>query len=121
MVQDYNVGKRLVKKSITENVEFFQRIFEIGRRFKIMNPDKMRTTYGKLMHILQVCATENLLACWLAADRSVQDAVSPGVLSCDSVVVPIRTVHRLLRRRRGARALLGDADLPLATAALVVS
>ena len=43
-----------VRQSVADNAEFFQRIFEIGRRFKIMNPDKLRTTYGKLMHILQV-------------------------------------------------------------------
>ena len=35
------------------NAEFFQKVFEVGRRFKVMNPGKMRGTYGKLMHILQ--------------------------------------------------------------------
>ena len=35
-----------------------------------------------------------------------------------NVVRPIRTVAQLLRRRRGARALLGDRDLPIAIAAL---
>lgn len=98
VVQDYKRGKNLVKHSIEENAEFFQTIFEIGRRFKIMNPDKMRTTYGKLMHILQ-------------------DAISPGMLEFD-VVAPIKTVHSLLLKRRGSFALLADPDLPRAIAAL---
>jgi hypothetical protein len=98
VVQDYKRGRQLVKDSIEANAEFFQTIFEIGRRFKIMNPDKMRTTYGKLMHILQ-------------------DAVTPGMLEFD-VVAPIKTVHSLLLKRRGAFALLADPDLPRAIAAL---
>ena len=88
----------MVRNSIEENAEFFQRIFEIGRRFKIMNPDRMRETYGKLMHILQ-------------------DAQSPGMLPFN-VVVPIKTVFKLLAKRVGARALLCDPDLPLAMEAL---
>ena len=36
-----------------QNAKFFQHIFEIGRRNKVLNPSKMRGTYGKLMHLLQ--------------------------------------------------------------------
>jgi len=36
-----------------QNAKFFQNIFEIGRRNKVLNPSKMRGTYGKLMHLLQ--------------------------------------------------------------------
>ena len=39
-----------------DNVGLFADIFEIGRRYKIMNPGKMRDTYGKLMFILMVRA-----------------------------------------------------------------
>ena len=52
VVQNYKRGSLLVQNSIEQNAEFFQTIFEIGRRFKIMNPDKMRETYGKLQYML---------------------------------------------------------------------
>jgi len=70
-------GQKLITdRDFKDNEEFFQRAFEIARRFKIMNPEKMRTTYGKLMHLLQ-------------------DAVRPGLLDFN-VVIPIKTVHQLL-------------------------
>lgn len=50
---DFRQGKKLVANDFKQNSEFFQMVFEVGRRFKIMNPDKMRDTYGKLMHLLQ--------------------------------------------------------------------
>lgn len=52
---DYKRGQELfAERSYEENEEFFQTIFEIGRRHKIMNPEKMRSAYGKLMYLLSV-------------------------------------------------------------------
>ena len=39
-------------RSFEDNAEFFSTVFEIGRRHKILNPECMRTDYGKLVHML---------------------------------------------------------------------
>lgn len=53
MASEYTEGKKLLARDFKKNRVFFQRIFEIGRRHKIRNPEKMRTSYGKLLHLLQ--------------------------------------------------------------------
>lgn len=40
-------------KNFDDNADFFCSIFEVGRRYKVMNPAQMRTTYGKLIYLLQ--------------------------------------------------------------------
>ncbi|RLN95167.1 hypothetical protein BBJ28_00014794 [Nothophytophthora sp. Chile5] len=51
---DYQAGQEVLdQKNFAESAEFFQEIFELGRRYKIMNPEKMRGEYGKLMYLLQ--------------------------------------------------------------------
>ena len=61
---DYKRGQELfTDRDFQANAEFFQQVFELGRRHKIMNPDKMRTTYGKLIYLLQV-REENFII-WL--------------------------------------------------------
>jgi len=50
---DYEVGQKMIKdRSFEDNAEFFSTVFEIGRRHKILNPECMRTDYGKLVHML---------------------------------------------------------------------
>ncbi|RHZ84970.1 hypothetical protein Glove_74g120 [Diversispora epigaea] len=89
LASDYNKGQELFKdKSFEDNEEFFQTIFEVGRRHKIMNPEKMRDAYGKLMYLLM-------------------DSIIPEVkdlLQLD-LVIPIKTVYDFLKKRDALRIL----------------
>lgn len=52
--KNYKRGEKLLfQKTFEDNQEFFQSIFEVGRRYKIQNPDKMRNEYGKMLYLLQ--------------------------------------------------------------------
>ncbi|EPQ59895.1 hypothetical protein GLOTRDRAFT_24934, partial [Gloeophyllum trabeum ATCC 11539] len=98
LAADYKQGQELFQdRDFESNSEFYQQIFELGRRHKIMNPDKMRTTYGKLIYLLQ-------------------DSQTPEVkeLLNFSCVKPIKTVHSVLEEY-GALDLLRDPLVTLAT------
>ena len=95
---DYDAGQRLLQNH--EYVEFegaFQQFFETVRRYKIMNPEKMRETYGKLLYWLQDANS---------AEAREELEISP--------VLPIRTVHTRLEEA-GCLELLQDARLGVAT------
>ena len=54
VAQDFKAGQQLLEdRDYVANATFYQEIFEIGRRYKIMNPDRMRSTYGKMMYMIQ--------------------------------------------------------------------
>ncbi|CDS05429.1 hypothetical protein LRAMOSA07957 [Lichtheimia ramosa] len=92
---DYGRGQELfADRSFEENEEFFQRIFEIGRRHKIMNPEKMRSAYGKLMYML--------------SDSMIPEVQEMLGFSC---VAPIKTVYSFLKERRGLGVLHEDIVL----------
>jgi hypothetical protein len=76
-------------------------VFEIGRRHKIMNPEKMRSTYGKLIYLLM-------------------DGVSPEVkeLLEFSVVSPIRSVFSELEKH-DCLGLLDDSLVQVATREII--
>jgi len=98
VANDYKAGQQLIKDhNFKDNEQFFQTIFEIGRRYKIMNPEKMRSTYGKLVYLLQ-------------------DSVDPEIhelleFSCKK---SIKTVYTVLEEN-GALALLKDPLVMTAT------
>ncbi|KAG6843722.1 hypothetical protein H0H87_009341 [Tephrocybe sp. NHM501043] len=98
LAADYKQGQELfTDRDFESNAEFYQQIFELGRRHKIMNPDKMRTTYGKLIYLLQ-------------------DSQSPDVkdLLNFSCIRPIKTVYTVLEQH-GAVDLLRDDLVTIAT------
>ncbi|CCL99217.1 uncharacterized protein FIBRA_01232 [Fibroporia radiculosa] len=99
---NYKQGQALIAdRDFKANENFFQQIFEIGRRHKIMNPDKMRTTYGKLMYLLQ--------------DSQTAEVKELLELSC---IKPIITVYSVLEEH-DALELLRDDLVPTATKAIV--
>jgi hypothetical protein len=80
-----------------KNELFFQTIFEIGRRNKVLNPAKMRNTYGKLMHLLQ-------------------DAQSPSIAkSLGFSLYKDLVMVRPFLEARGAQGILNDKRLVGAT------
>ncbi|KAG7401115.1 hypothetical protein PHYBOEH_002998 [Phytophthora boehmeriae] len=102
IANDFRQGRRLVQdKQFKDNEEFFRRVFEIGRRYKIMNPERMRNNYGKMIYLLQ--------------DANLREIRSYLGFSC---VAPIKTVGSLLKERH-ALEMLRDSRCERATAVVV--
>ena len=95
---DYEAGQAtMADKSYSDYAEFFTEMFEVARRYKVMNPERMRDTYGKLVYLLQ-------------------DANAPQMQEelGFSVVVPLRTVYAKLEEC-DALDLLSDESIAVAT------
>jgi Protein of unknown function (DUF2009) len=61
VASDYQAGQKLLAdRDFADNEAFFQEAFEVGRRHKIANPEKMRSTYGKLLYLLQDSASSDI-------------------------------------------------------------
>mmetsp|Transcript_4364 Transcript_4364/g.7676 ORF Transcript_4364/g.7676 Transcript_4364/m.7676 type:complete len:545 (-) Transcript_4364:2749-4383(-) len=100
---DYrSFGAKILCKNLQENEELFQECMEIGRRYKIMNPDKMRASYGKLLYVIM-------------------DSVNPRVKRTLDYELkrPLQTVHRTLLEL-DALALLQDPLLAIAASEIDV-
>ncbi|GAV55602.1 hypothetical protein ZYGR_0AV02340 [Zygosaccharomyces rouxii] len=53
VASNMKIGQKLLEmKNFSDNAKWFQAVFEIGRRYKIMNPERMRDTYGKLCYMV---------------------------------------------------------------------
>ncbi|VVT49613.1 uncharacterized protein SAPINGB_P002356 [Magnusiomyces paraingens] len=50
---DMATGREMFEtQDFAASAEWFQAVFEVGRRYKIMNPEKMRDSFGKLMYMI---------------------------------------------------------------------
>eukprot|EP00049_Salpingoeca_infusionum_P018660 m.358220 g.358220 ORF g.358220 m.358220 type:complete len:697 (+) comp18075_c0_seq1:560-2650(+) len=98
---NYEIGEKLtVSKDFAKYEPFYHQMFEICRRHKIMNPEKMRTTYGKLLCM-------------------VQDSCDPELVEGLGFhfKTPIKTVYSTLKKNQ----CLGVLDHPrLATATMEI-
>jgi len=95
---DYHEGQRLFEnKSFEDNEEFFQTIFEIGRRYKITTPEKM-PDYGKLIYLLQ--------------DSQIEEIKDMLGFNC---CTPLKTVYSFLEKRKNGIDLLQDNIIAVAT------
>ena len=94
---DYEESKKLAsgQTHFSDYHNFLCQMLEIARRHKIMNPEKMRTEYGKLIYLLQ-------------------DSVSLQEHLGFSVKSPIETVYKFLEERNGL-AMLDDNMIETAT------
>jgi hypothetical protein len=104
VAEDYKAGEALMQQKEHDGAEeFFKTAFEIARRYKVLNPDRMRADYGKLLHMLQD-----------SVDASVKELTG---IEC---VRPMKTVHSFLASRgEKALAMLRDPIVRLATATVV--
>ena len=95
---NFSIGQDIITtKNFRNYAKLFRRIFEVGRRHKVMNPEKMRSEYGKLIYFLQD-----------AVSKEIQDSFG------FSFAKKISTVYSFLRER-GAEHLLEDPHLHGAT------
>lgn len=95
--EEYSKVSSIAALSPDQNEMFLQHIFEIGRRNKVLNPSKMRSTYGKLMHLLQ-------------------DAQSPTIAkSLGFTLYKDLVMVRPFLESRGVEKILDDDRLVLAT------
>ena len=95
---DFAAGREVDEShDYAAHADFFRGVFEIGRRYKIMNPEKMRTAYAKLMYILQD-----------SMQPQIQDVLE------FQLVAPLVTVYTTLERG-GALNMLSDPLVDIAT------
>jgi len=103
LAHDYSAGQALMRtRDFAHHKLFFQSVFEIARRYKILNPERMREGYGKMMHVLQDVTR-----------AEVRDLLN---FNC---ILPVRTVFDTLARHPRGLKLLQDPHLKIATMEII--
>ena len=95
---NYAAGQALAQdRDFTPYENFFQSQFEMARRHKVMNPEKMRSEYGKLIYLMA-------------------DAASPTIQPQlgFSLKKPLETVYKFLEAK-GGLSILDDKYIEVAT------
>lgn len=83
VASNLKTGQQLIEnKNFEDNAEWYKSIFEIGRRYKIMNPERMRENFGKL--------------CYMVMDSRLPEI--EGHMEFN-LYKPIKTVHSYLSSR----------------------
>ena len=97
--QDHQAGAELLKsRDYPQFEQLFKKVFEIGRRYKLLNPERMRESYGKMIFFLQ--------------DTVRSDIAEILGFSCLEKVTSVRAK---LSKNPEALKLLCDPLLPVAT------
>ena len=98
---DYKIGQKvLASRKWKEYETFFRKVLELGRRYKVLNPDRMRSEYGRLMYLM-MDASRNEVEQLLGFD----------------VKKPILTVALFLKQYKAER-MLQDPLMEIATRAI---
>ncbi|GMI21659.1 hypothetical protein TeGR_g4597 [Tetraparma gracilis] len=96
MACNYEAGQALAEsRNFEEYVDYYRQCFEIARRHKVMNPEKMRVEYGKLVYMIQ-------------------DAVALREQLGFNVKAPLHTVYEYLEEK-GGLGVLSDKNIEYAT------
>ena len=90
-----------VLNTFSQHEDILQAVFEIGRRYKIMNPDKMRDDYAKLIFVLQDITV-----------NSINEEIGVSLLR------PVETVYRYLERKN-LLELLDDELITIAVSEII--
>lgn len=99
IAHNYEDGQKLVRdREYSENADFFRTIFEIGRRYKILNPERMRSSYGKLLYLLM--------------DSRKYEVYE---LLQINLVANVNTVYKFLESKKNGLELLKDPLVEIAT------
>lgn len=99
VAHSYEQGQQLMQsREFNTRAPFFQTVLEIGRRYKILNPERMRDSYGKLMYFLQDSRKTEV--------RELIEFES---------VVRVRTVYDVLSKSSRGLEMLEDPQLRIAT------